>query len=218
MEPAHAPAEEVFPTEITGFELRGRFVAPVIKNDRRADSSAAIAVHGCDVRTVDAIVFEFLIESPDTHGPHPFGDEISNRIIHHRSNDARLHPKAIGKIGGDIEFTAANVDLAFGGFAERDDTRIKPVNQCAESKEVQRPFRRNIQAVLHRAEVASKRTGCLAENVVRCAAGRILAPPPERGLSSRSNPRRSHGSSKRLKVSCRSTLLRTGKSALVRLK
>src|SRR5207247_4235177 len=30
----------------------------------------------------------------------------------------------------------------------------------------------------------------------------------------RSNPRASHGSSKRLKPSCRSTLLRTGKSAL----
>src|SRR5256885_9954576 len=38
----------------------------------------------------------------------------------------------------------------------------------------------------------------------------VLAPPPR----VRSNPRPSHGSSKHLKPSCRSTLLRTGKSAL----
>ena len=44
-------------------------------------------------------------------------------------------PKAIRQVRRDVELAAADVDLALGRLAKRDDARIQPVNQRAERKQ-----------------------------------------------------------------------------------
>ena len=57
--------------------------------------------------------------------------------------------ETIGEIGGAVEFTAADVDSAFRGFAEGDDAGIKTMDQGAEGQEVQRAFFGDVQAIFH---------------------------------------------------------------------
>ncbi len=49
-----------------------------------------------------------------------------------------FRPKAIRQIRGDVELAAAHVDLALGRFAERNDSRVQPVDQRAERQKIER--------------------------------------------------------------------------------
>jgi hypothetical protein len=73
-----------------------------------------------------------LVERLHAHGTHPLGDQIADGIIHHRRRHARLQAKAIRQVGGAVELTTADVDLAFGGLAKRNNPRIEPVNEGAQ--------------------------------------------------------------------------------------
>src|SRR5438094_5227510 len=138
MEPADAAAKNFRPVEIAWFELRGGFVRTVVKHDWRAQALAAIAVNRRDVRTVDAVVLEVLVKRLHAHRPDALGDEIPDRIIHHRAGQPGLQAKAIGEIGRDVELAAADVDVAVRGFVEGDDARIETMNERAEGDKIER--------------------------------------------------------------------------------
>jgi hypothetical protein len=76
-------------------------------------------------------------------------DELADRIIDHRADDAGLEPETIGEIRRAVEFAAADMDVAVRGFAERDDAGIKTVDERAEGKEVERAGFTDVQAVFH---------------------------------------------------------------------
>ena len=164
VEPAHAALKELLPIEIAGFELRGRLVATVVKHYRRADAMPSVAINRRHVWAPNAVVLESLVERFDADGSHTFGDQLTDRIIHERRGDAGAKTETIREVGSHVEFAAADVDLAFGGFAKWDDSRVEPMDQGAERQKVQRPGSRNIQAVLHRRETARNPARCLAEN------------------------------------------------------
>ncbi len=81
-------------------------------------------------------MFEALVERLDSHRFHALGDQIADRIVHHRSHDAGAHAEAVRQIRGHVELTAADMNLAFGSLAKRDDPRVQPVDQSAERNKV----------------------------------------------------------------------------------
>ena len=132
VKPADARAKDGFPIEIAGFEHGPGFVGAIIENHRSAHAEAAVAIDGGHVGAVHAIVLEVLVEGLHAHGAHALGDQIADGIIHHRRGDARLQAKAIRQIGGAVELTTADVDLALGGLAKRNNSGIEPVNKGAQ--------------------------------------------------------------------------------------
>ena len=58
--------------------------------------------------------------------------------------------KQSDEVGGDVEFAAADVDVAVGGLAERDDARIEAMDQRAQGQEIQGAVRTNVQTVFHK--------------------------------------------------------------------
>src|SRR5258706_10362332 len=64
MEPADAAGEDRVPVEVAGFEAGGSLVAPILKDLRRPDTLAAIAVDRRDIGASDALVLETLVERP----------------------------------------------------------------------------------------------------------------------------------------------------------
>ena len=149
VEPAHARAENGLPIEIAGLQQRGGLVRAVVEDHGRADAVAAIAIDRRHVGAGDAIVLEVLVEGLDAHGPHALGDQVADRIIDHGGGDAGLQAEAIRQVRGAIELAAAHVDVAFAGFAERDDARVEAVDEGAQREEIQRPLRRNLQGFAH---------------------------------------------------------------------
>ena len=117
---------------------------------------------------MDAVVLEVLVEGLHAHRPHALGDQVADGVIHHGGGDAGLQAEAVGQVGGDVEFAAADVDLALGGLAEGDDARVEPMDQGAEGHEVQRPTLRDVQAMLHDNVVSrmmpKSRAGCLPKS------------------------------------------------------
>ena len=59
--------------------------------------------------------------------------------------------KAIGEVGGAVEFASAHVNVALAGFAERDDAGIEAMDECAERDEIERALfgGGNVQTVAH---------------------------------------------------------------------
>ena len=149
MKPAHALGEDRLPVDVSGLQLGRSFIAAVVEDHRGADALAAIAVDRRHVRTVDAVVFEMPVEWRDAHCTHALGDQVADRVVNHRRSDAGLQPEAIREIGRDVEFTAADVDVAVGGFPEGNDSGIETMDQCAEGQEVQGAVRTDVQAVFH---------------------------------------------------------------------
>jgi hypothetical protein len=98
---------------------------------------------------VDAVVLELLVERLDAHRPDAFGNQVADGIIHHRGGDAGVQAETVGQIGRDVELAAADVDVAVGCLAERDDARIQAVDERAEGQEIQRAFLRNVQTSFH---------------------------------------------------------------------
>src|SRR5206468_11313811 len=141
--------KNLLPIEVAWFELRRRLIAAIVKHYRRANSLAAVAIDGRQVRSMNAIMFELFVEGLDAHRPNAFGDQVADGIIDHGGGNTRSQPEAIRQIGGDIKFRAADMDLAFRRFAERDDTGVQPVDQSAERQEIQRSLWRNVQPVFH---------------------------------------------------------------------
>ena len=131
MEPAHAVRKHGLPIDIARLQLRGCFIRAVIENHRSTHAIAAIAINRGYVGPGNAIVLEVLIERMHAHGTHPFGNQITDRIIHHRTHHAGLHPETIRQIGRYIKLAAAHMNLAFGRFAERDDARVQAMDQRA---------------------------------------------------------------------------------------
>ena len=98
---------------------------------------------------MDAVVLEMLVEGGDAHRPDAFGNQVTDWIIHHRRRDAGSHPEAVGEIGRDVEFAAADVNIAMSRLAEGDDPWIETMDEGAEGKEVQRASRTDIQTIFH---------------------------------------------------------------------
>ena len=128
-----------FQSKSPGFSRRCGFVGAIVKDDRRAHAMSAIAVNGRHVRAGHAIVRKVLVKRLDAHSPDALGDQIADRIIDHRRRDAGVQSKAIGEIGRDVELTAADVNLALGRLAKRDDAGIKAMHEGAEGKEIETP-------------------------------------------------------------------------------
>ena len=94
VEPAHARAEDGRPIEVARLEHGAGFVGPVVEDHRTAHAVAAIAVDGGHVGAVDAVMLEALVERLHAHGPHPFGDQISDRVVHHGGGDTGLQAES----------------------------------------------------------------------------------------------------------------------------
>ena len=149
VEPAHACAEDFLPVEIARLEQAAGFVAAVVEHHRRAHAVAAVAVDRGHVRAAHAVVLEPFVERFHAHRPDALGDQVADGIIHHGGGDAGVQAEAIGEVGGAVEFAAADVDLALGGLAERDDAGIEAMDQRAEGQKVQRAFFGDVQTIFH---------------------------------------------------------------------
>src|SRR5262249_6228418 len=132
VKPAHTAGKNFFPIKITWLEQGARFVATIVKNHRRPDALAAVAVNGGHVRSVNAIMLEMFVDGFHSHGTDALGYQVADGIIDHRSRDGSLHLEAIRKVGCDVEFASANVDIAMGCFAKWDDAGIEAMDQRAE--------------------------------------------------------------------------------------
>ena len=132
VKPPDPRAKDGGPIKIPGFEHGPGFVRPIIENHRRPHAEAAIAVYGGHIGAVHAIVLKMLVERLNAHGPHALRDQVSDGIIYHRGCHTRLQAKAIRQVGSAIELATTNVNLAFGGLAERNNPRIEPVNKGAQ--------------------------------------------------------------------------------------
>ena len=140
MKPANAAGKNFLPIEVSWLELSGGFVASVVENNRRAYSVAAIAVHRGHVRPLNAVVFKVLVNRLHPHRFDALGDEFADGVIHHCGGDTGLKTETIREVSGYVEFAPADVDLALGSFAERDDSRIEPMDKCAKGEEIERSF------------------------------------------------------------------------------
>ena len=116
-------AEDGLPIEVARLEHGAGFVGPVVKDHRSAHAVAAVAVDGGHVGAIDAVMLETLVERLHAHGPHAFGNQIADRVVHHGAGDTGLEPETVGEVGGAVEFAAAHVDLALGGLAKGNDAR-----------------------------------------------------------------------------------------------
>ena len=174
VEPADAAGEDGLPVEVARLELGAGLVAAVVEDHGRAHALAAVAIDGGHVGAVDAVVLEVLVEGLHAHGPHPLGDQVADGIIHHRRGDAGLQAEAVGQVGGDVKLAAADVDLALGRLAERDDARVQAVDEGAEGHKVQRATLTDIQAMLHDDVVLGMmRRSALGLSAKKLTAGRI---------------------------------------------
>ena len=148
VEPANARAENFVPVEIARLELGGGFMAAVVEDHRRPHALAAILIYRGHVGAAHAVVRKALIERLHAHGAHAFGNEVANGIIHHGAGQTGVQPEAVREIGGHVEFAAADMNVAVGGFAKRRDARIQPVHQRAQGKQVEGAHRLNVQTVI----------------------------------------------------------------------
>ena len=82
-------------------------------------------------------MLEPLVEGLDAHRLHALRDQIPDRIVDHRRHDAGLQSEAVRQVGGDIEFTAADMDLILVRLAKRDDAGVQAMDQSAERHQVQ---------------------------------------------------------------------------------
>ena len=138
-----------FQLKSPGLSMRARLVAAVVEHHRRAHALAPVAINRRHVRAADAVVLEPLVKRFHAHRPHALGDQVADGIIHHGGGDAGVQAEAIGEVGGAVEFAAADVDVALGGLAERDDAGIETMDQGAEGQEVQRAFFGDVQTIFH---------------------------------------------------------------------
>ncbi len=95
MEPANTAGKNFVPVEITSLQQTGCFVAAVVENHGCSDAAALIAVNGGHVWSTNAIVFESFVERCYAHGSHSFIDQITQRIVNHRTDDAGVQLKAV---------------------------------------------------------------------------------------------------------------------------
>ena len=137
MEPADAPREEARPVEVARLQERAGLVRAVVKDHRRPDPLASVAIDGGDVRTTDAVVVEPLVEGCHPGFANPRLHQFADRVFDHRRRDARLETEAVRQVGGDVVLAARDVDLNRPRFAKRDDPRIEPMHQGAQGQEVQ---------------------------------------------------------------------------------
>ena len=86
-------------------------------------------------------MLETFVKRLHSHRLHTLGDQIADRIIHHGGDDAGVHPETVGEIGRNIEFAAADVNLAGRRFAKRNDARIQAVHQRTEGNQDPMPLR-----------------------------------------------------------------------------
>ena len=160
VKPPHAAREDGVPIEIAGLQQRSGFVGAVVENHRCAHTVALVAIDGRDIRARDAVVLEALIERPHAHGFDPLSHQIADRVTNHRRSDACLQTKAVRQVGRDVELAAADVNLALGRLAKRNDARVQTVDQCAQRQEVQRALVPNFQTIAHAILPVEFEAGC----------------------------------------------------------
>jgi len=149
MDPFDAVREDVRPIEVAGLELSGSFVGAVVENDGGAHAEAAVAIDSGHVGAGDAIVLEVLVERFDAHGADALGDEIADGVVGHGGGDGGAEAEAVREIRGDVELTAGDVDLAFGGLAEGDDSGVEAMDERAEGEEVEVGLWRDVEWIAH---------------------------------------------------------------------
>ncbi len=149
VEPTDARREDFLPVEVARLELAGGLVAAVVEHHRGAHALAAVAVHGGHVRAAHTVVLELLVVRLHAHRPNTFGDQVTDRVVDHRADDAGVEPEAVGEVGGDVELATADMDVAVVRLAERDDTRVKAVDESAQRQHVDGAFGAEVEAVFH---------------------------------------------------------------------
>ena len=117
---------------IDTLELGRGFVAAIVEDHGRADALAAVTIDGGHVGAANAVMREVFVERLHPHSPHALGDQVADRVIHHRRRDAGLQAKAVREVGRHVKLAAADVDLALGCLAEGDDARIETMHDGAE--------------------------------------------------------------------------------------
>ena len=90
-------------------------------------------------------MFELFVERFDSHRTNPFGNQVTDGIVDHRGSDTSVQPKAVREIGCDIEFAAADMNLAFMGLAERNNSGIESMDECPQREKVQSASGGNLQ-------------------------------------------------------------------------
>jgi len=90
-------------------------------------------------------VREPLVEGLDAARPHPLGNQVANRVVHHGARDAGAQPEAVGEVRAGVELAAADVNCAHVRLTERDEAGIEAVHERAERQEIQGATGRNLQ-------------------------------------------------------------------------
>src|SRR5204863_3616347 len=129
VKPTDTSGKDVLPIEIPRRQLRRRLITTIVKNNRGANPLPPVAVNGGHIRALHPIMLEVLVKRLHTHGPDSLCNEIANGVIRHRGHDSGPQPEAIGEVGGDVEFTTTNVDVATVSLTKGDNSRVKPMHQ-----------------------------------------------------------------------------------------
>src|ERR1700676_3116623 len=107
MKPSNTGAKDLIPIEIAGFEPCRRLVGTVVENHGSANAEASIAIDRRHVWPVDAIMLKMLVKRLHAHGASPLRDQISQRIIDHRTDHTGLETEAVGQVRRGVKFAPA---------------------------------------------------------------------------------------------------------------
>ena len=123
-------------SKVAGLDYGAGFVRAVVEDHRRAHAKTAIAVDGRHVGAIDAVVLEILVEGGNPHQAHPFSDQVTDRILHHRRDNTCLQTEAVRQIGSHVVLTAAGMHFPLGCLAEGNIARIDTVVQRTKRNQV----------------------------------------------------------------------------------
>jgi hypothetical protein len=94
-------------------------------------------------------MLELFVEGLHAHRTHPLVDQIPDRILHHRAGNAGAQPKAVRQIRRHIELAAAHMHCKVRGLAKWNNSRIEPMHQRTQRKQIQRLLLRYIKTKTH---------------------------------------------------------------------
>ena len=161
VEPADAElAEEVFPVEVAGFDLRGGGVAAVRDADGATDAEAALGeVEAVADRTADAVVLAPLDEV-GVHAAlhHEVLEQAADLVVDERRAHGGAEVEALAQAAGDVVFAAAFPDLELARGAHAAFARVEAEHDFTEGDLVEGAFLRRLDLKSHGCEEG---LGCL---------------------------------------------------------
>ena len=152
VEPADAErAEEVFPVEVAGLDLRGGGVAAVRDADSATDAEATLGeVEAVTDRAADAVVLAPLDEV-GVHSAlhHEVFEQAADFVVDERRAHRGAQVEALAEPAGDVVFAAAFPDLELARGAHAAFARVEAEHDFTEGDLVEGAFLRRLDLESH---------------------------------------------------------------------